>query len=59
MELEGTRNYACILQGLHKLTVGMQMLKTRYGIMINLTEQRLQQADLQARTETRNAAVHI
>ena len=59
MELEGTTSYACILQGLHKLTVGMQILKTRYGMMITLTEQRLQQADLQARIETRNAAVHI
>ena len=27
--------------------------------MITLTEQRLQQADLQARTETRNVVVHI
>lgn len=59
MELKGTTSYACILQGLHKLTVRMLMLKTRYGMMITLTELRLQQADLQARTETRNAAVHI
>jgi hypothetical protein len=41
------------------LAVGMQILKTRYGMMITLTEQRLQQADLQARIETRNAAVHV
>jgi hypothetical protein len=59
MELEGTTGYACILQGLHKLTMGMQMLKARYGMTITPTEQRLQQAGLQARTETRNAAVHI